>query len=687
MPRGARTLRQVVAPSLQVDWRLFEGCGALRCAAGVAIPLVAGLLLGQPSVSAFGAVGAVSVGFGSFQGAYRSRAAVMVSASLAMAAAIFAGTLAGHSDTASIVVATLAAFLGGLVVALGAAATFVGLQAVVAVLIATGFPATVHDAALRAGIVLAGGLAQTLLVALLWPLRRFPAERAAMAGVYRSLAAYAALLPGEGALAPEPHTFAATEPPLADPQPFARAGDVLVFQALFDEAERIRTSLAALATRRRELGSDTACVRSFFASCSQALTEIAEALAAGRDPRRTTIWDALDSCAARLARRELVEALLGQVRAAWRTAGVLGGDSSERPSGERLAPLRRRPPIRDGFRTLAANLTPRSTACRHALRSAVAVAIGTASYRLLHMPRGYWMPMTAVLVLKPEFHDTFSRGIARIAGTITGAALATLIVRAAAPGHAALAVLVLVCVWGCYALFRMNYALFAVCLTGYVVFILMLSGVGEMVAATLREEYTVGGGALALALYALFPTWAAASAPAALAVMLRTHSRYVAALLRGFAEPSQVDLPRLAAIRAEARLARSNGEAIVERMLAEPARRAALPPRTAMGILAALRRHALAALALHAGLERGVSAAVPGMAHLAELMTGALATLADSLERGSAPPPLPDLRAAQIALGQSEALVNDETDLMVDSINTIATLLAQATPGRTQDML
>ena len=672
------TVRQVVAPAFHVDWRLFEGAGALRCTAGVAIPLAAGLALGQPAISAFGAVGAVSVGFGSFQGAYRSRAAVMVSASLAMGIAMTAGSLAGQSDLASILVATAVAFVGTLVVALGASAAFVGLQAVVAVLIATGFPAGLHEAIVRGAIVFGGGLAQTLLVALLWPLRRFPAERAAISEIYRSLARYAAAPPEGEATPPEPHTLAATASPLSDPQPFARAGDVLVFQALYDEAERIRASLAALAARRRDLAADPACANLFFAACGRALDAIAEALAAGHDPRDTTgIWDGLDACTGALERRVLVDALLGQLRAAWRTAGVLGAPRRAPETVRRLPPLRPRPPIRDALTTLVANLAPQSAAFRHALRSTVAVLIGTCAYRLLHMPRGYWLPMTAMLVLKPEFHDTFSRGIARIAGTIAGAGLAGLIVRFLAPGHGVLTALVLISVWGCYALFRMNYAIFAVCLTGYVVFILMLSGVDEMTAASLREEYTLGGGALALLLYAVFPTWAGTTARSALAAMLRAHSRYVAALLAGFADPTTIDLPRLAAIRAEARLRRSNTEAVVERMLAEPARRAALEPRVAVGILAALRRHALAALALHAGLERGVGAAVTGMAPLATAMTGALAALADALEHGSTVPALADLRALQLALGASDALVNDETDLMVDSVNTIAALLAR----------
>ena len=260
-------LRPILQSTTHVEWSQFEGLAALRCTVGVAIPLVVGLTLGQPLVSAFGAVGAVSVGFGSFQGAYRSRAEVMVYAAAAMALSIFAGSLAGHSAPACIAVATLWAFASGLLVAVGPAAAFVGLQSVVAVLIAGGFPTDAEGAALRAAIVLGGGLVQTLLVVIIWPLRRFSAERRTIGAAYLSLARYATEMDAATAAPPEPHTFAATASPLDDPQPFARASDVLVFQALLDEAERIRASLAALTTRHRQLvnrhGADPACAATF----------------------------------------------------------------------------------------------------------------------------------------------------------------------------------------------------------------------------------------------------------------------------------------------------------------------------------------------------------------------------------------------------------------------------------------
>ena len=72
VPTLGRTIRSI----LTVEWSSFEGLAALRCTAGVAVPLLTGLVLDQPLVGVFGAAGAVGVGFGSFQGAYRGRAVV-----------------------------------------------------------------------------------------------------------------------------------------------------------------------------------------------------------------------------------------------------------------------------------------------------------------------------------------------------------------------------------------------------------------------------------------------------------------------------------------------------------------------------------------------------------------------------------------------------------------------------------
>jgi uncharacterized membrane protein YccC len=675
------TVRRILAPTVRIDWSQFEGIAALRCTLGVAIPLLLGLLLRRPTVSAFGAIGAVSVGFGSFQGAYRSRAMVMLSAAAGMAVALFIGSLAGHSTIAAVATAAVTAFASGILIAIGPAAAFVGLQSSVAALIAAGFPLSLAGAAGAAAIVFAGGVIQTVLVITIWPLRRFAVERRTIASAYRTLASYAIDLPARHEIAPEPHTFAGLTPPLEDPQPFARPSDVLVFQALFDEAERIRAALAAIGSMQRQGGAtEHACWISLLNACGRALTEIAAALEEARDPSDVhgAIWPAIDTCLAALPANPAVDALLGQIRAAWRTAGMLTSAVSGKVALPRLAPLRARPPIGEALTTLRANLSLQSTACRHALRLAVAVGIATTIYRVLQLPRGYWMPMTALLVLRPDFHETFTRGAARIGGTILGAGVATLLVRELHPGSTALMLLLLLFVWACYAIFRMNYTLFTIAVTGYVVFILRLSGVAEITTVTLRAIDTVAGGCLALVVYAVWPTWAATTVRSALAAMFDANSVYVGALLDAYVDPRTADVTRLTRLRARARLARSNAEALIERMLAEPTRRETIAHRTATGLLAAIRRHALAALALHAGVDRGSGQPSPALSPLSEQMRRSLSMLADAAREGRAPDGLPPLRQTQLAVAASvDPAVDRETDLMVDAINTMADLLAR----------
>lgn len=670
---------------MRLEWSHFEAGAALRCTIGAAVPLLAGLLFHHPTVSAFGAVGAVSVGFGSFQGAYRSRAASMVVTSLAMAFAVFVGTIAGVSGVTATIATAVFGLAGGLLTALGPPGMFIGLQAMVAVVIAGGFPSGPGEAILRAAAVFGGGLLQTALVAVVWPFKRFDRERRAIAAVYRTLATYASTLTSDAAGAPEPHTLAATASPLEDPQPWARASEVLVFVALLDEAERVRSGLAAVALRHGPLlRSDRACAAQFASVTADLLNEIASAIENGRAPRDGRgLWPTLDHCAPALRGEPPFEAVLARLRAAWRTSTSLAGAGDEPglANGNAHAPALPAAPIvpdaRDALITLRANLTLDSSALRHALRLAVTVALATALYRALGLERGYWMSLTALIVLRPEFHDTIAVGVARIAGTLAGAALATAIFLLLDPGRGMQMALLLAFIYGCYALFRINYAIFAVSLTGYVVFLLMLSGIGEMTAATSRAAYTIVGGALALVAYAAWPTWTGRSATAALATMLDAHRLYVRALFDAYEDPASYDPGGLADLRSRARLARSNAEAVVERMLDEPRSRQILSAGRALALLAALRRHALAALALHSGLEQGAQPGVPGLAPFRSQIDASLATLADALRSNRPPDPLPPLRQTERALPpQASSRIGAEADAMVDAINTMGDLLA-----------
>jgi len=136
----------------------------------------------------------------------------------------------------------------------------------------------------------------------------------------------------------------------------------------------------------------------------------------------------------------------------------------------------------------------------------LAIAFATALYEWIWRggaQNAYWIPMTALIVLRSQLGQTVQRGMARTLGTMIGASLATVIVSAASPGPWVLATGVILFAWASYTLLNVNYTYFAVFLTGYVVFLLSLAGVSEHPLVIQRVLFTALGGALALGMHAL----------------------------------------------------------------------------------------------------------------------------------------------------------------------------------------
>ena len=413
-------------------------------------------------------------------------------------------------------------------------------------------------------------------------------------------------------------------------------------------------------------------MRRHFVQQPRLSREIATALAEGREPRALTgLSQSLADCAKRLSPGTTVEPLLGQIRAAWRTAGVLTAAPEHlEQRREYIVRPRWRLVVRDSLITLRANLTRRSTACRHALRLAATLSLAAGGARVFEVPRGYWLPLTIALVLKPDFHDTFVFSAARVGGTVLGAAGATAIAHVLVPGPAALMVLVLGFVWGGYALAATNYVAFTFCITEYVVFLMTLAGVlRDHGSHGQNHQHSDRRSARTEALSATWPTWTAVEMRPAVAAMLEEQSRYLGALLSTYAHPAATDIKRLDEIRASARLARSNSEAIIERTLSRTARapldEAPYCDWTVGGDSPYCPGGAGIACRVGACQVRPV----PGIGELAQQVTSSLLTLAAAVRQGSVPLPLPPIRETQLALEAAiNPVVRDETDLIVDSL-------------------
>jgi fusaric acid resistance family protein len=148
-----------------------------------------------------------------------------------------------------------------------------------------------------------------------------------------------------------------------------------------------------------------------------------------------------------------------------------------------------------------------SPVLRFALRVAVTLGVAEGFARVFGLSNGYWVPMTALIVVRPELHTTFSRGLARVGGTVGGAVLATTVVSYLHPNLWVLAALVLLCAWLCYNLLLVNYAVYTISVTAYVVFLLSLAGAPANVVVAHRVANTLIGAAVALSLRVLWPTW------------------------------------------------------------------------------------------------------------------------------------------------------------------------------------
>ena len=138
------------------------------------------------------------------------------------------------------------------------------------------------------------------------------------------------------------------------------------------------------------------------------------------------------------------------------------------------------------------------SALPYATRLAVTLIVSTWIYAELHFASGYWIPMTALLVLKPGISDTVSRAIARTLGTIAGAILANFAAAHLTPSTYVLGGCTVFFAWLAYGTLNVNYALFSTCLTAYIVFILSLAGLPSQTIALRRTVCTAIGGGLAL---------------------------------------------------------------------------------------------------------------------------------------------------------------------------------------------
>ena len=610
----------------------------------------------------------------------------------AMAFSSFVGSLAGHSLVALVIVTALWGYAYGIIGSLGPAAVTIGINSVIAVIIYGHYPESAPQALLQALLVLGGGVVQTFLIVMVWPLRRFSAERHSLAGAARALAAYARNIAGGTSDLPTFAPLTNVRQTLADPQPFARRGDIGAFQALLDEMERIRGGLAALSTDRFAAG-DTLAIDEFARGAAGILSEIASALDVAKEPvDSANEWMRLRAAEARLESgagsahvRSDAHAVAGQLRSAWRLA-TLPADVPVQmePESQPLLTFSLST-VQDTLATLRANVTYRSPFGRLAPRLAGTLVIATILGGILPTQHGYWIPMTAVILLRPDFSQTTLRGVARVLGTLIGAAFASAIAAHVRPGPETYVGLTIVFAGLSYFVFKANYAVFTIAITAYVAFSLALLGQTEALALRDRVLGTVVAGILAGIAVIVWPTWESTRVRGALAALLEAQGAYLKAVLDAYRDPKLFDAARIRDAQRTAWSLRADAEASVDRMLGDPGHTHAIAPDGALGILAASRRVGLGSLSLNVHYPDVKHIERPPLEPLEIALFEGLAYASSTL-RDETPPEYPHLREAYSVAENGLRTMNDSnadvilsvTDALVDATNTAAELAKQS---------
>jgi uncharacterized membrane protein YccC len=687
--RFASTARGIVRGVTTVDRSQLELTFALRCSIGVAIPLVTGVLAGAPLSGSSAAYGALVVGFASRQGVHRTRAVAMILTALALALSGLAGALSGPHPIANLVLGTLWAVAFGFVSALGPSAGTASINGAVAFVLFSTAPYDTSDPWLQGTMIVAGGVLQTILIVAVWPLQRTRAEREALAAAYRSLALYASTVDADDLGLPDAAPLVRVHAILADPQPFGNRIDFAGFAALAEEAERIRATLAALASDYHLLAdvgltTPALALRRLTDAASAVLGAIALTLPAQRvpAPRALALADldtALEAVTATLAARTPAlrdaRALVAQLHVAWRAAHAAAGQALPDYTRAPLAAASGAG-LRDALETLRANATLRSTYARHALRLGAAMGVAIALAQRVPLAHAAWIGLTVALVLRPDFASTFTRGLGRVIGTIAGAAIAALLALAdiAVGGFLALAVGF---AFASYALFSISYTLFSVTITVYVVLLLVIGGAAEHAAASDRVIATILGGAVALVAYAIWPTWARERIRAELGALVQAQGAYALVVLDAFFD-GKLDRAAMRERQRDVRRVRANAEAAIDQMRGEPVAERAIPLAAARGIVAAARRMSVATLALSARVTVIDPSERDALRTFVDDLRVVLARLVVALEATTSedvPSLREDHRALVRAAREHDGPFIAEIDMIVDALETIATIV------------
>ncbi|MEV5980794.1 FUSC family protein [Streptomyces sp. NPDC052114] len=642
-----RALKETARSGLSVERKRLEPLIALRGAAGLAIIIGVSLNLFGPAVAASSAFGAFQAAIATFQRSWRPRPELALASGTSLAVSTFLGYLTGSHLLLFLALLCLWTFLAGLSWAAGPTVGIIASSNVAIMLVTVTLPTSVAAAAGHAAMMIVGGCVQAALV-ILFPVRRWGAHRDALADALAAEADYARRLRHDpvAPFDPEPLMAARDAARITPRQARTRPAELHGARGL---AERIRPVLASLADPAVGVppeGRERDRVREILGAAGAVLDAAARAIRHGEPvevpPAAVATLRTPDTGAILTGPAYRAATRLGALlRDVLETAGTQSRpdpppspDPAPAPekhirthpkthSDTQPIPLLRPtlPALVPGtLRAMRAELRHESPVARHAIRVTSVAAAGYLLGHWLPLGHGYWAPMASVMVMRPDFSQTYSRAVARFGGTLVGVALATGLVQLADPGTGLSAALAVLCAGMMYLLMRTGQVAAQACVAAYVVFLLGMGGQQWTQTVPERVVLTLLGGVLAMIAYALYPAWETPRLRTRLADWLAADGRYAAAVVDHYAHPAGKACPDVREALLAARDARVAWQEALGRAKHEPVRHRGLSRAAAADAEEALAQLGRVAMLMEAHLPDRDATPVPAAARLADAL-------------------------------------------------------------------
>lgn len=556
--------RRIFRATVATDWASTRWISPLRIAVISTALVVVGLEVGGPPAAIPVCAGALFTGISDLRGDIDERLRGMVLTGLSISLAVFAGIAVSGDVVLHIAVSTLIAAICGYAGLAGPRAGLAGVLSLVLFVVFSGTPDPIGEALPLAAWTFFGALVMTASVILPLFTRRAGGLRSDMAIAYR---AQGFALRGEmGGIAgvDAAAKVAATRAHIAGSG--AKGTTRRWFDDLATQCERARVALIALEGDDYAVAPDDAepVEQRFRAAASSLMIAIGSTLEI--PARRRSLAGRASEFRSAAAE---CEASLGPLSAQAASAVTESLEGS-------LVLLRRPWPIgrraelglevsvpTSGLMELLRHQDPNRLFTRHAIRLAIVILIATVIAQLLGENHGYWIPLTAAWITKPDIAGTVPRVAGRVAGTIV--ALIAVLVVALVAGEGQVVELAAIFFGGfiAAAFISSNYA---ICTFGVTLVLLGLLHVYDPVFQALmgqRLADTLIAGALVLAVSWAWPTRLTGELCHLLAAAAQALQDYARAVSEG-------DRDALPAARDSLRGARLRASGVVNAAAGEP---------------------------------------------------------------------------------------------------------------------